>query len=450
MLSTQTNDKKQAIAPVETDGLAGAGTKGDNNNNDNKNDGIDWKDRKNIAIGVLSLLLLIFIIILIVVAATNDDDKKSNNNGGKSTTVDDNECECNDTSTTTTTTTMDIEIENNITNESYWDEYFADYKFDYTTCFWDDLDTPNDEKDQIGRAIWFNNKTTRQRALSYVKKYKLIEIGFQYSYSDSSNDLQKRYFHTQLQSYDAGSTSSSWGSHYLSVYSNAYGNIGTQFDGFGHVFWKKDKYDMENWVFFNNFRGNEVAGTNGVNYLGLQNLEPIFTRAILLDMVVVLSDNPNNVTTDDQVESSYMITEDDIVDALKYAGLTNGIDDIMVGDVILFYTNWILSVQSDVMNAIFHPWVDVNAIINLFGGSENGYKVSVLGFDTLPDNPIGSSDIHGYWLVCQGGYIHEFMNLEQWVAQARYGDASYIAAYSYTPWKVEGSVGSPGQPFIMY
>ena len=78
---------------------------------------------------------------------------------------------------------------------------------------------------------------------------------------------------------------------------------------------------------------------------------------------------------------------------------------------------------------VFHPYLDSNVVTHVFAQT----KVAVLGFDVLPDNP--TCDIphtHLEWIVCQGGFIHEFLDVHDWIQDARNGKAPYIGAWLHS------------------
>src|SRR3954469_18935641 len=61
------------------------------------------------------------------------------------------------------------------------------------------------------------------------------------------------------------------------------GQIGTQFDGLGHVGVRMGKED----IFYNGNKLSEFGDTYGLKKLGVENVGPIFTRGVLLDVVGV-------------------------------------------------------------------------------------------------------------------------------------------------------------------
>lgn len=112
-------------------------------------------------------------------------------------------------------------------------------------------------------------------------------------------------------------------------------NMGTKVNGLHHV----GIGDM----FYNGFRGPEIARTWGTSHLGAETVGPIVTRGILVDLVgafvelgriesleIAQSGRP-------MLRSNYRVTVEDIESTLRWEGLTSPIEP---GDVVLLRTGW--------------------------------------------------------------------------------------------------------------
>ena len=109
------------------------------------------------------------------------------------------------------------------------------------------------------------------------------------------------------------------------------GQIGTQFDGPGHigtVLTMGDGTSQE--VFYNGFTMAEVSGTYGLRQLGVEHIKPIFTRGILIDIA-----SEKGV---DALDHSYEVTVADVRAALTRQGMSE--DDLLAGDAIFFRYGW--------------------------------------------------------------------------------------------------------------
>ena len=103
------------------------------------------------------------------------------------------------------------------------------------------------------------------------------------------------------------------------IISGELGQIGTQFDGLGHM----GIGDL----FYNGNNRADFAKPEGLVKLGIENVGPIMTRGILIDVAAY-----KGVA---QLESSYEITPADLQGALKRENL-----EIRAGDVVLIHTGW--------------------------------------------------------------------------------------------------------------
>jgi hypothetical protein len=81
--------------------------------------------------------------------------------------------------------------------------------------------------------------------------------------------------------------------------------IGTQFDGLGHVGMRVNGKD----IYYNGFEGSKILSPTGLTKLGVENAGIFFTRGILLDVVGYKGVN--------QLKPGYVITVGDIEGTLK-------------------------------------------------------------------------------------------------------------------------------------
>lgn len=119
--------------------------------------------------------------------------------------------------------------------------------------------------------------------------------------------------------------------------------IATQFDNLNHVGVGE--------MFYNGFRGPEIAETWGTSKLGLENVGPFVTRGVLLDILGLKMDRGavNDFFTASNggrvLRDNYRITVDDIETAMQ----RQGIRAILPGDVVLLRTGWTHLVRADPM-----------------------------------------------------------------------------------------------------
>jgi kynurenine formamidase len=203
------------------------------------------------------------------------------------------------------------------------------------------------------------------------------------------------------------------------------GQIGTQFDGLGHLGIGE--------LFYNGNRRREFAKPEGLTRLGIENVGPIVTRGVLIDVA--------RFKGVEQLPPTYEITPADLTGALQRQRT-----EIGTGDVVLIHTGWGSLWMKD--NAKFiatSPGLGVAAAQLLVEeevvvvGSDNW------GVEVMP-NPDAelSAPVHQLFLARNGIYIHENLATE---ALAR--DNVYEFAYIFTPLRLKGATGSPGSPIAI-
>ena len=112
---------------------------------------------------------------------------------------------------------------------------------------------------------------------------------------------------------------SNQGIYHDEVVSAEIGQVGTQFDGLGHFGIGE--------LFYNGNRRADFAQPGGLTKLGIENVGPIFTRGVLID-VAGLKGVP-------QLAGGYEITVADLK-----AALTRQKVQITPGDVVVIHTGW--------------------------------------------------------------------------------------------------------------
>lgn len=117
--------------------------------------------------------------------------------------------------------------------------------------------------------------------------------------------------------------------------------IATQIDGLAHVGVGE--------MFYNGFRGPEIAATHGTKKLGNEHMGPIVTRGVVLDIIGLKA--AQGMTSayfaapdgEPVLKETYRITVADIDAALA----RQGVQEITPGDVVLFRTGWNHMVKAD-------------------------------------------------------------------------------------------------------
>ena len=105
------------------------------------------------------------------------------------------------------------------------------------------------------------------------------------------------------------------------LFSGEIGQVGTQFDGLGHVGVRVDEED----VFYNGFKLSEFGDPYGLKKLGVEHAGVFFTRGVLLDVAAVKEV--------ERLPVGYVIKPAELREAMAVQGV-----EIREGDVVLIHT----------------------------------------------------------------------------------------------------------------
>ncbi len=204
------------------------------------------------------------------------------------------------------------------------------------------------------------------------------------------------------------------------------GQVGTQFDGLGHVGVRINGEDY----FYNGNKLSEFGDTYGLKKLGVENAGVFFTRGILLD-VCALSGK-------DRLPAGYVISPDELASCLKNANL-----EIQEGDVVLIRTgHGKLWMKDNAAYGAGEPGIGLAAAKFL-----TDRKVALIGADTwaIEAVPHERADlafpVHQWDLTKNGVYHLENLDLE---ATRRGGRARVL--FCVQPAALEGRDGLSGEP----
>ena len=208
------------------------------------------------------------------------------------------------------------------------------------------------------------------------------------------------------------------------------GQVGTQFDGLGHV----GTEIGGDHIFYNGFKLSEFGTAYGLERLGIENVGVIFTRGILLDVA-----RYKGVA---RLDPTYIISIEDIEGTLEM----QGVDEIRAGDAVLFHTGWgqLWMVDNELYGST-EPGPGITAIRWLadkrivMTGADNYSVEAVPG-----ENPGRSAEGH-QWLMNRSG-IYNFENLDLSELAA---DRVYEFAFIFAPMKLKGATGAPGNPIAV-
>jgi len=175
------------------------------------------------------------------------------------------------------------------------------------------------------------------------------------------------------------------------------GQVGTQFDGLGHIgVLVGNEGDQNAMRFYNGLSAAEITSPYGLKKLGIEKLKPIFTRGVLLDIAGYKGR---------MLDKGEEITIADVQGAMTKQGLT----DLKQGDAVLINTGWGTLWMKD--NARFDsgaPGIGLEVAKWLVGK-----QIAYVGSDTWPVevNPNPDPDVRGVVhqeLTAKNGiFLHE-------------------------------------------
>jgi hypothetical protein len=281
--------------------------------------------------------------------------------------------------------------------------------------------------DQRGAA----NRLTPQKTLEAVKLVKTGEV-FQLGriYEQGMPVPGKRHFSLTIPGLPTGLPT---GANQIvsndELVSGEIGQVGTQFDGLGHVGIRLNGED----IFYNGNKLSEFGDPYGLKKLGIENVGPMFTRGILLDVCALRGF--------DRLPKGYVISPDELQGCLDKAKLS-----IQPGDVVLIRTGhgklWMKDNQA---YGEGEPGLGLAAAKFL-----TDRKVTLIGADTwaIEAVPSESKDlafpVHQWNLTRNGVYHLENLDLEELAAS---GTKEFCFVFS--PLRLKGATGSPGNPIAI-
>ncbi len=211
------------------------------------------------------------------------------------------------------------------------------------------------------------------------------------------------------------------------------GQVGTQFDGLGHIGIQLGKDGDKNEMrFYNGLSLQEIGDAYGLKKLGAEKLKPIFTRAHLIDVMGVRGS---------MWDAGQEIKVADIRAALARQKINEA--DIKQGDAVFFHTGWgSLWMKNNDRYGAGEPGPGVEA-----GKWLIDRGVCVVGADSWGMECVPNPDknlafpLHAELIAKNGIFIQENMVFDELLV-----DKKMQFVYSYTPSPIKGATGSHGCP----
>jgi kynurenine formamidase len=283
------------------------------------------------------------------------------------------------------------------------------------------LQSPWGPADQRGAA----NRITPQKVLeakSLITRGAVYQLG--HVYESSMPLFGTRHFSLRIpQTFGPMGTNRTM--YHDEIVSAEIGQVGTQFDGLGHI--------GVGDIFYNGNDRADFSKPDGLTKLGIENVGALVTRGVLVDVAAF-----KGVA---RLDGGYEITLADLRGTLERQRT-----EVRSGDVVILHTGWGTLWKVD--NAAFGtsaPGIGLEAARYLVER-----EVVLVGADTwsmevVPNpNPDLQFPVHQLLIPRNGIYIFENLLTEE---LAR--DRAYEFAFFFAPLKMKGATGSPANPLAI-
>ncbi len=288
--------------------------------------------------------------------------------------------------------------------------------------------------DQSGGSNWITPEKVL-KALTLVKTGQIYEIGQVYS-ADMPLFGQRTYSMVIPGSPSGEPTGANRLIYHDEFLVAEIGQVGTQFDGPGHIGERMTMADgTEKDVFYNGVPIEEMKGPYGLAKLGIEHVGPFVTRGILIDVAAYKGV--------DVLEHSYEVTVEDVLGALERQGIAE--DSLEPGDAYFFRYGWARHWNDHDTYNTNPPGIGL-AVARWVVDR----KASMIGSDQWTTEVVPNPDadmafpVHQELITRNGVWNLENMNLD-----GLSGDGVYEFLFIHTPIRFKGATGSPARPIAI-
>jgi kynurenine formamidase len=297
--------------------------------------------------------------------------------------------------------------------------------------------------DEAGSTNWYLKPEVVLRAISTIQHGRTLKLG--HEYSAAMPLYAGREFEVRVDPVPTGgpvgASRNVWNDE---MFKAPIGQVGTQFDGLGHLGVKIADGD-EGMRWYNGFHAGDLrTSEGGLGKLGTEKLHPIVARGILLDIAAARGV--------ESMKAGEIVTRKDIEAALELQGRKGF--EFREGDAILFRTGWekYWIVDNDTYND-GAPGIGVEVARWV----AEDVKAGVTGGDTWPVEAVcpaeGPCDMSRENVFSAHAFLqtrHGIVNQENLKLSELAKKGVYVFAYIYTPVPVTGATGSIGSPIAVW
>ena len=289
-------------------------------------------------------------------------------------------------------------------------------------------------EDQAGGSNWITPEKILQ-SVQLVKTGKVYELGQVYEYGMPL--FGQRTYSMVI---PGSPTGGPFGDNQL-VYHDEFlcgeiGQVGTQFDGPGHIGTRMTMADGSvQDVFYNGHTVDEMQGAYGLATLGVENIKPFITRGILIDVA--------GLKGVEALDHSYEVTVADVRAALKRQGMKES--DLEDGDALFFRYGWSKHWKDPEKYNTNPPGIGLEV-----GQWIIEHNASMIGSDQWTTEVVPNPDSTLAFPVHQEVINqHGVWNLENMEFSTLAQDEAYEFLFVFTPIRFKGATGSPGRPIAI-
>ncbi len=225
------------------------------------------------------------------------------------------------------------------------------------------------------------------------------------------------------------------------------GQVGTQFDGLGHIGCRTgNPGDNHKELFYNGFttadlHNNKEAqgstvGAYGLQKLGIHNVKPFFCRGILFDVMGLKGR---------MLDKGEEITAADLKACLQRQGMSEA--DLTPGCAAMWRTGWgeTLWMKDNARFNSGEPGIGVDAANWLISKEISVGAADTWAIEVVPNpDPNLAFVVHQMFITRNGIHILENVRLDHLAA-----DKVYKFAFVFSPLPIKGATGSPGNPLAI-
>ena len=295
------------------------------------------------------------------------------------------------------------------------------------------------EADEAGSTNWYTQPEVLKRALEASTGEKVYKLG--HPYTSEMPLFGARKYALRIPGLPTGGP---FGANSM-VYNDEYvsteiGQVGTQFDGLGHIGVQTGEAGDESEMrWYNGVTAAEMSadgrGSVGLQKLGTEKLHPIVARGVLLD-IAALRGGP--------MEAGDEITMEDVRGALEKQGMADF--EFQPGDALIFRTGWEEHWDDPAGYNEGEPGIGVE--VARWAAEE--VQAGLTGADTWAVEVVPNPD--PACVFCIHSFLqtrHGIVNQENMVLSELAEDGTYVFTYVYSPVPFAGATGSPGAPIAI-